>query len=810
MSCSIDNRPKNVPFSVLRKGIAGWSSLIKEGKSLDDATALSFIESIKDNGMEFIEWVDFLNERLLISDAQAKLTKQVDLLTYSNLESAGKSLGVEVNKSDNIQDNKKKLKDKNKEVNNNPERFNEAKDSIDEALSVASKGISQEKDLDASRARALGQVGGKVLHHASADIALLVDLIIPLKDASGKNFKKGNALKKKILDVIEGIWNDAHRVSIKKGNEVALRISQVAKDTGISMSKIVRTKTDVPVSGIEGRFYTQDQAVQAYVFTKGGQTVTGIPPKDLQAIIDYVENSPELTKYADGVYDATDGDIQATDNWQQLTLQGAINRHYGQEYKKQLLEEYGWNQARAELFGEDTFNKIRATYRNGDKVVKSIKSVLDGMQTGLTYDSEGGKDIAKVLAAFNALPIGGNIYIGIKQLSSFLNFVEVQGANTLGAFGAAMASSEYRDIFKRIRTSAYAKDRLGSAAYDIDFGLLLEEGKVSNSGIKNFMLDLRRQAIDVAYKPVSFGDMGAILIGGSAYVLNYQNSFIDQHKDGTSKFTDSELSAAKVSWEKANDGKPTKDDIIKEAGFQKAFLKMQGNAETTQQSKLATKISAEQRSLTGKLLLPFKTFQQQAIRHARSEYRRIKRLGDDATFEDKKKALANILYYRAVSPAIFSLLTNAVFAGMMDDDDEQKKKWAEDTLRSIIEFNLVGYGVQGAIAAIGLKLLEEIYDQLEAEKPNSGKIIKTTLGLVPAASIFARQIDRIGWEARGQNPDKLEIAILSTEIATQIPLYNLYNYVNNLRLIARQDVDAMESASLILGVKPYTLGIKEK
>ena len=625
----------------------------------------------------------------------------------------------------------------------------------------------------------MGQDGKKVLHHASADIALLVDLLIPLKDSKGNSYKRGNELKKKILNVIEGIWNDAHRVSIKKGTEVSERISEIAKETGINFSNLTQNKTDVAVSGIENRFYTQDEAVQAYIFDKGGQEVSGIPSADLQAVIDYVNNDINLKKYADGVFSATGGAIQVSEGWRGYSLQGAIGKFYSETYKKQLLEEYGWTEARKELFGPDTFNKIRATYTNGDKVIKSIDSVLNGMYTGLSYDSEGGKEVARALAAFNALPIGGNIYIGVKQLSSFLNFVETQGPNTLGAFGAALASPEYREIFKRIRQSDYAKNRLGSAAYDLDFGLLWENGKVSNSGIRNFMMDLRRQAIDVAYKPVSWGDMGAILIGGSAYVLNYQKKFMEE-------------------------------GLSKEEAFEKAFQKMQDNAETTQQSKLATKVSAEQRSLTGKLLLPFKTFQQQAVRHARAEYRHVKRLGKDATFEDKKKALANILYYRAVSPAIFSLLTNAVFAGLADDDDEQKKKWAEDTLKSIIEFNLVGYGIQGAIAAIGLKLLEEMYDQLEAESFNSGKLLKISLGLQPGTSIFADRLNRIGWEARKKNPDKLEIASLASEIVTQIPTYNLYNYISNMRLVARDDVDAVEKFSLLLGVKPHTLGIKER
>lgn len=290
---------------------------------------------------------------------------------------------------------------------------------------------------------------------------------------------------------------------------------------------------------------------------------------------------------------------------------------------------------------------------------------------------------------------------------------------------------------------------------------------------------MRRQAVDLAYKPVSYGDIGAIVIGGAAYIINYQKHYMET------------------------------EGLSEEAAFDKAFEKMQDNAETTQQSRLATKISAEQRSLTGKLLLPFKTFQQQAVRKARAEYRHLKRLGEEATFEDKKKALANIIYYRAISPAIFSLLTQAVFAGISDDDDENKKKWAEETLKSMIEFNLVGYGIQGAIAAIGLKVLDEIYDQMEADKPNSGKIVKIALGLVPAVSIGQRQIDRIAWEARKKNPDRIELAVLGVETATQIPLYNIYNYLYNYRYMVQKDVDNVERASLVLGVSPHALGIKE-
>lgn len=779
-SCSIDGKPKNISSALLVKGVDRWNTLLSQKKSIDEATATAYVESLEGSNMDFIEWVSFLNSRMLITDKKAAAVKKLDETMYKQYDEVAADLGMEFEKSDNLPAKRRKLKAKNSEINNTDGKFKEAKSALDKALSDQSKGRSEELDLVKARANTLGRAGTTVRNHASADISLLIDLLIPTT-LDGKNYKEGIQLKKEITDAIIGTWNDVHKIAVKKGSSVSKKVADTAKESGVKLEKLYTTSTSVPISGVENRFYTEDQALQTYLLVKSGQVAEGIPPSDTQALIDFVENSPaRLQKFADGLFEHTDGWFPVFDNWNSYSVKGAIERFYSQTYRKDLLKEYGWIQARKEVFGEDTSNKIRATYKNGDKIVKSIKSVLDGMESGRSYESESGKEIVQFLSAFTALPIGGNIFIGVKQLSSFLNFVEVNGPNTLGNFMAAVASPKFIEYAKRIAKSDYAKNRLGTAAYDINLNLLLEEGKVSNSGLKNFAMDLRRQAIDLAYKPVSYGDLGAILIGGSAYIINYQKHYMEV------------------------------EGLSEEAAYDKAFEKMTENAETTQQSRLPTKVSAEQRSLAGKIILPYKTFQQQAIRKAREEYRHLKRLGKDATLADKKKAIANILYYRSVSPIMFSLLTNAAFAGIFDDeDDEKKRKWSIDALKSMIEFNLVGYGIWGAITAIGLKVLDEAYDQLEEEKFNSGNLIREIFGVVPAVSVATRQFDKIGWEMRGKNPSKIEIGILATETATQIPLYNLYNYINNYQYLVKGEANAIEAASLILGVKPHTLGLKD-
>lgn len=780
-SCSIENKPKNIPSTLLIKGVEEWNGLLRGGKNLNEASAEAYVKHIQGK-MEFVEWVDFLNSRLLLTNKEAAKIKNLEQEMSNNYDDVAADLGLEFDKSDNLPERRRKLKAKNTEINNEGGRFQLEKDALDTALSDASKGRSEELDLVKARAITLGREGKKVFSHSSADLPLLIDLLIPTS-VDGKNYKKGIEQKKKILDAIEGIWNDVHRISVKKGISVSKKVKDSSERSGIKLDNLYTTSTLVPISGLSEKFYTEDIAVQTYLLFKSGQPVSGIPEADITALIDAVEASPtRLKKFSDELFEHTDGWFLEFEGWNSYSVKGAIDRYYSQTYVKNLLKEHGWTQARKEIFGEDTFNKIRATYKNGDDIVQSITSVLNGMQSGRSFESDSGREIVKFLSAFTALPIGGNIFIGIKQLSSFLNFVEVNGPNSLGNFMAAFASGRFLEVAKDLAKSDYAKNRLGTAGYDINLGLLTEDGRVTNSAMKNFLLDLRTQAIDLSYKPVSYGDLGAILIGGPAYIINYQNFYMSEEGGG----------------------------LEEKAAYDKAFLKMTENAETTQQSRLPTRVSAEQRSLLGKIILPYKTFQQQAVRKARTEYRNLKRLGKDATLEQKKKALANILYYRAVSPIMFSLLTSAAFAGIFDDeDDEKKRKWAIDSLKSMIEFNLVGYGIWGAITAIALKVLEEAYDQLEEEQVNSGKLIKEIIGIAPGVSVGLRQFDRFAWEAKGKNPDKIEMSILAAETAVQIPLYNLYNYIKNYQYLVKGDASNVEKASLILGVKPYTLGLKE-
>ena len=679
------------------------------------------------------------------------------------------------------------------------EEYSTEVEGLEESLSILSKGIS-DQELDKTDALDKSKYAtSKAAFTGSADINLLIQKLIPTQTREGEANKLGNVIHKQLMDaLVNDTWIPADIASIEAGNRADAKFQEYLKEKKIKLSKLQNENSTVVKETAKGdTFYTQDQAVMAYVLSKNGSQAGGVTTETQAELDQYVKDNPELAGIGDALYDSlampntTEGGFNLPTEIMDRFLEGVIlygiagnvQRYYSKFFRQKMLIDHGWVAARDAIFSKGMKNKIIATFTDGQAFVDNLESVLRGMWDNSTIDDVKNTKWIKALTGFNALAIGGNFFVAAKQLLSAFNFIETTGPNNfIDAFGA-MFTPEYLQTIKKIWKSDYAKNRLGSGAIDVDFGLLLQEGKVSQSGIVRFMENLRRQAIDLAYKPVGYGDLGAILLGGSSYVVNHQKALLKENPD---------MSA--------------------DEAFDIAFKQMQKSAETTQQSRKAIKVSAEQRSVLGKLLLSFKTTQLQYGREARAEMYRIKRLGKGETAEEqaeideaKRKAIAKILYYRVVSNIMFSAASSLFFAALKEGEepDEIKKMGL-----SIIEFNLYGYGVQGTLAAMGLRLINELGTQLSDDKFNSAKILKNILGVSPAISIATGQVDKAKWAHKDNN--KILLGALGFETFTQVPLAKITAHIQNLQYLANKDASIAIKLATAIGVPPHVSGIKTK
>ena len=159
-----------------------------------------------------------------------------------------------------------------------------------------------------------------------------------------------------------------------------------------------------------------------------------------------------------------------------------------------------------------------------------------------------------------------------------------------------------------------------------------------------------------------------------------------------------------------NGGEPA-CDICFVSDMSKAFTDFQGISEETQQSARPDKLSQQQASVLGRLILAFQNTPSQYARLIKKSgldlINRRKTPPYDSQVRSDMSNISRIIYYAAVQNIIFSALQNALFAMLFSEDDEEDEKTKKffDTkkdriINGTIDTLLRGSGVGGAIISV--------------------------------------------------------------------------------------------------------------
>ena len=155
-------------------------------------------------------------------------------------------------------------------------------------------------------------------------------------------------------------------------------------------------------------------------------------------------------------------------------------------------------------------------------------------------------------------------------------------------------------------------------------------------------------------------------------------------------------------------------------------------AEESQQSSRPDKISQQQASELGRLILAFANTPSQYARIIKKAALDLKnRRGND------KENISKILYYTFAQNLIFNALQNAMFAVAFGDvDDEDKLKKEIRVANGMADSLLRGMGIQGAILSIVKNAAIRIY------KKEYREIIMELFRISPPISSKVRKIER--------------------------------------------------------------------
>jgi hypothetical protein len=281
-------------------------------------------------------------------------------------------------------------------------------------------------------------------------------------------------------------------------------------------------------------------------------------------------------------------------------------------------------------------------------------------------------------------------------------------------------------------------------------------------------------------------DSFAIAVGGSAFYRNQLQSYLDQGMD-------------------------------QKLAEQKAFEDFYEIAEKNQQSSNPSKISQQQASGAGRVVLAFANTPMQYARI-------IKRSTQDLINGrgNPLKHVGTIAYYGIIQNFIFNALQNALFAlGFGEDDEEEDEKKEEKMGRianGMADSLLAGLGIQGK-AALALKnslikiaeesgnkspkFMNAVYELFDFSPPLDSKFRK----LRSAANTFT-------WERKNiiekgfslDNPAYLAVAQVISGL-TNAPLDIAVRKMNNIRGIMSEQSEKWQKVALSLGWTTWDVGL---
>jgi len=255
------------------------------------------------------------------------------------------------------------------------------------------------------------------------------------------------------------------------------------------------------------------------------------------------------------------------------------------------------------------------------------------------------------------------------------------------------------------------------------------------------------------------------------------------------------------------------------AAQEQAFLDFAETAEESQQSSRPDRISMQQASSLGRVILAFANTPMQ---YARLTKKAMKDL--IAGRGDWKTNVSKLMYYSVIQNIVFSALQQALFALLFSDEEDEKEK---DRLWNIangsMDTLLRGTGLYGAIASTSKNVILEIIKQNKAKRTDYTKAVMKATSLSPpinsklnklnsAAKAFTYRQDKEKMRTEGfslDNPAFLAGGRIVSAL-TNLPADRAIMKADHLKTAMESETELWQSIALALGYSEWDLGMIEK
>ena len=650
-----------------------------------------------------------------------------------------------------------------------------------------SKGVDRRRKFEAVEAKNIGKGKGKFKFFLPPSAEDLKGLVYSMLGKGAKGEAHHQFFKDKIFDP----YAKATRAINNLKQKAAVDYKEFKKQNK-EVSKRLK-------NNIEGTDFTTEQAIRVYNYNQDGFDVPGINETQKNKLIEAVSSDPNLLAFANGVKNITfntGGLLEPTDvGWAAGTISSDLSDAADltrdallQEWMGNVEQVFGKLGLNGKLTGPN-INKLEATF--GSNYVEALSDVIYRMKEGSNRPAGQGRLVNTFQDWING-SIGATMFFNARsaalQTLSTVNFVNWSDNNPLRAGKAFANQPQYWTDFGTIFNSPFLKQRRSGLQQDVNAREMVKTIK----GSKNPTRAAIGYMLQKGFLPTQIADSFAIAAGGATFYRNRLNDLLKQ-------------------------GVPQKQAEAQ------AFEAMQEIAEETQQSARPDRISQQQASPLGKLILAFQNTPMQ--------YNRLMKRAAQDLFNNRGNQTENvskILYYGAAQNAIFYSMQQALFALAFGDDDEEeadekKKDGYGRVTNGMLDTLLRGSGIGGAaVSTLKNMVLEFLEQEEKGHRADHAYTLLEMLNFSPPIGIKARKLYSATqtWEFNRDvikympktsldNP-VYEAAANATEAITNIPLARAMSKIRNIRQALNSDNETWQRVALVLGWSTWNFGIQNQ
>ena len=525
--------------------------------------------------------------------------------------------------------------------------------------------------------------------------------------------------------------------------------------------------------------YSIEQAIRVRNWTTLGIEIPGLSKRDSKLLNDKVNKDPELSAFADQIISIQKGQYaKPAKYWEAGGLFMDINNTLKTDLRRQYLKE--WKDNVDAIFTPEFYNKLEAV--QGPKYVESLKNMLGRMWRGSNRTGKESRLETKMLNFLNnatAAIMFLNTRTAVLQTISSFNYINWTDNNPLKAAARFANLPQYVKDWNRLMNSDWAIARRKGLRINIQEAELVETLQGARDKGQAMLGWLLREGFILT----KMGDTFATATGGATFYRNRINTY-------------------------------KKQGLSEKAAEQKAYQDWVELSEENQQSARMDRISMQQATPLGRVILAFANTPMQYARLQKRAYMDLINGRGDA-----KTNISKIVYYAFVQNLMFNALQNALFTELYNDPGVADDK----TIRianGMVDGILRGGGITGSGVAmlknVGLKL----YTESEKKRPKYSNASWELLGISPPLKSKVGKV-RSGFAALEYNMKDIKTKGFSLDNPaylsagqlvsgfTNVPLDRVIIKLQNIQEAMNEELQWYERMALLGGWKDWELGIKE-